>query len=133
LLAIRQRGHAGALERGGMHEHVPAAVVRLDETEALLGVEEFYNTILHGITFSHVYAGMRDHSRPISRMRPDLSKVLKEVGGCERLRRDQPECPAKNIDGRTLRAPLCESKRHKRDRKHFAVECRASCPAAFPV
>src|SRR5690606_15045331 len=76
LLAIRQRGHAGALERGGMHEHVPAAVVRLDETEALLGVEEFYNTILHGITFSHVYAGMRDHSRPISRMRPDLSKVL---------------------------------------------------------
>src|SRR5690606_41821711 len=70
-------------------------------------------------TYMRACATIRARSLGCARI---CRKFWKEVGGCERLRRDQPECPAKNIDGRTLRAPLCESKRHKRDRKHFAVE-----------
>ena len=39
LLAFVQRTHAGALDRRDVHEHILAAVIRLDEAEALLGVE----------------------------------------------------------------------------------------------
>ena len=38
LLAFDEAAHAGALKSGGMDEHVLAAVVRLDEAEALLSL-----------------------------------------------------------------------------------------------
>jgi hypothetical protein len=48
LLAFAQAADAGALERGGVDEHVLAAIVRLDEAEALLVVVEFHGARNHG-------------------------------------------------------------------------------------
>src|SRR6202022_1927588 len=53
LLALVEGAHAGALDRGNMDEHVLSAVGRLDESEALLVVEE-----LHG-TFSHLWPPLK--------------------------------------------------------------------------
>src|ERR1700680_3418282 len=39
LLAFVERAHSGALDGADMHEHVVAAVVRLNEAEALCRVE----------------------------------------------------------------------------------------------
>src|SRR5262245_47489772 len=47
LLTFGERAHAGALHRADMHEHILAAVGRLDETKALLGVEELHGTCRH--------------------------------------------------------------------------------------
>jgi hypothetical protein len=40
-IALLQRPNAGGLERGRMNEYVLAALVRLDESKALSGIEEF--------------------------------------------------------------------------------------------
>src|SRR5712691_5866969 len=47
LLALHQRAQPGALHRADVHEYVPGSVVRLDETETLLYVEEFHGTCGH--------------------------------------------------------------------------------------
>src|SRR5215212_8112015 len=47
LLAFAKALDAGALERGGMDEHVLLAVVRLDEAEAFLVVVEFDGAVSH--------------------------------------------------------------------------------------
>src|SRR6185312_12708806 len=47
LLAFRQRTHAGRFDGGGVDEHVLAAIVRRDETEALGGIKEFYCSDSH--------------------------------------------------------------------------------------
>src|SRR3954454_20594487 len=47
LLAFHQRAHAGALDGADMHEDVFRAVGRLDESEALLAVEELHGTCSH--------------------------------------------------------------------------------------
>ena len=47
LLALVQRAHASALERGGMDEYVLAAVIGLNEAEALLVIVEFDCAGLH--------------------------------------------------------------------------------------
>src|ERR1700761_9386864 len=39
LLAFRETGKTGPLDRADVHEHILAAVVGLDETKALLAVE----------------------------------------------------------------------------------------------
>src|ERR1700720_977351 len=57
LLALVEGAHAGALDRGNMDEHVLSAVGRLDESEALLVVEE-----LHG-TFSHLWPPLENADR----------------------------------------------------------------------
>jgi hypothetical protein len=54
LLAFAQPADASALERGRMDEHVLAAVIRLDEAEALLVVVEFHCASLHCISLSLV-------------------------------------------------------------------------------
>src|SRR5579884_682606 len=46
-LAFGQPGHAGALDRGNVHEHVRAAIILHDEAEALLGVEKLDGTLSH--------------------------------------------------------------------------------------
>src|SRR4051794_12743259 len=52
-IALFQRVDAGRFERGGMDEHVLAAVLRSDEAEALGCVEEFYCAIhAHGAALS---------------------------------------------------------------------------------
>src|SRR6185312_5127518 len=47
LLTFRQPAHAGAFDGADMDEHVLRAVVRLDETVALLGVEPLNSTCGH--------------------------------------------------------------------------------------
>src|SRR5204863_5632290 len=51
LLAFAERAHAGALDSADMNERILAAIVRLDETEALLGVEPFNGSRRHGRPF----------------------------------------------------------------------------------
>jgi hypothetical protein len=48
LLAFDEAAQASALESGGVNEDVLAAVVRLDEAEALHVVVEFYGARIHG-------------------------------------------------------------------------------------
>src|SRR6185369_15355101 len=56
LLALAQPAQPGALERGGVHEHVLAAVVRLNEAEAFLVVVEFHSARVHRVV---LFAGRR--------------------------------------------------------------------------
>src|SRR6267142_2028846 len=49
LLTLVESMHAGALQRRRMDEYVLAAVVRLDEAEALLTVVELYGARGHSI------------------------------------------------------------------------------------
>src|SRR6266404_5482372 len=60
LLALRKVGHARALDGADMHEDVGRAVVRLDESEALLGVEPFNSTDSHGGLQKHRLIAPRD-------------------------------------------------------------------------
>lgn len=50
LLTFTESGQAGALNRADMHEHIVAAVVRLDETKALLAIEPFHDTCSHNFS-----------------------------------------------------------------------------------
>src|SRR5262244_638071 len=43
LLAFHQAAHAGAFHRADVYEHVLAAVARLDESKAFLGIEELHD------------------------------------------------------------------------------------------
>ena len=52
LLAFVQATEAGALDRRNVHEHVRAAVIRLDETETLGSIEPFDCTSRHIISLS---------------------------------------------------------------------------------
>src|SRR5208283_1817552 len=47
LLAFVERLHARALDGGDVHEHILSAAVRLNEAEALGGVEPFYRSGRH--------------------------------------------------------------------------------------
>jgi hypothetical protein len=47
LLAFHEGAHAGALDRADVHEHVLAAVARLDESKAFLSIEELHGTCGH--------------------------------------------------------------------------------------
>src|SRR5690606_12435131 len=47
LLALAELAHAGALDGGRVDEDVLAAVIRLDEAEALVDVVEFHGPGLH--------------------------------------------------------------------------------------
>src|SRR5262249_6206464 len=47
LLAFVETVQSRALDRADMHEHILAAVARLDEPEALSGVEPLYRTSRH--------------------------------------------------------------------------------------
>src|SRR6478752_1275325 len=47
LLTFHEGAHPGALDRTDVHEHVLAAVGRLDKTKAFLGIEELHGTCGH--------------------------------------------------------------------------------------
>src|SRR5262249_7144663 len=51
LLALLQRRDARALQCGGVDEDVLAAVIRLDETEALVAVVELHCAVRHDMSF----------------------------------------------------------------------------------
>ena len=52
LLPFVQAGHTRTLDCGDVDECVLGAIVGLDETEALSGVEEFNGAIGHGTSFA---------------------------------------------------------------------------------
>jgi hypothetical protein len=54
LLAFDQLAHSGALDSGYMNEGVSAAIVRLDEAEALGGIEPFYCASGHDEPFQSI-------------------------------------------------------------------------------
>src|SRR4051794_25305432 len=62
LLALHQCAQAGALDRADVHEHVLAAVARLDESKAFLSVEELHSTRGH-----HGLLGLYAHIDPTAR------------------------------------------------------------------
>jgi hypothetical protein len=51
LLAFREAKQPCALNRADVNEHIRSAGLRLDEAEAFLGVEPFYDTGLHDMSF----------------------------------------------------------------------------------
>ena len=48
LLAFTQRSKPGTLDSADVHEHIVAAVIRLDEAEALGRVEPLHSSHAHG-------------------------------------------------------------------------------------
>src|SRR5690606_25644200 len=65
LLAFAEAGGASPLDGRDVNERVLGAIVRLDEAEALGGVEEFYGTIDHGEVFRVVTAEDRDRKASV--------------------------------------------------------------------
>src|SRR5262249_129955 len=62
LLAFHEGAHAGAFDRADVHEHVPAAVARLDESKALLGIEELHGTCGHHGLLALQLVSVSDHA-----------------------------------------------------------------------
>src|SRR5258707_15553659 len=82
LLALAQAVDAGALQCGGMDENVLLAVIRLDETEALLVVVELHGARKHeNILFGDVCTRELAHevSCPWSRVRRSWRESLKRA------------------------------------------------------
>ena len=52
FLALLQRRDTRALEGGSVYEHVSAAVIRLNEAEAFVGIVELYCAVRHGFVLS---------------------------------------------------------------------------------
>jgi hypothetical protein len=50
LLTLCQTSQTGSLERGGVNENVLGAIVRLDESKALLIVVELHSTGMHELS-----------------------------------------------------------------------------------
>jgi len=53
LLSFVEAMHPGAFDSTDVHEHILAAVIRLDEAEAFLAIKPFYRTLRH-MTFFQV-------------------------------------------------------------------------------
>jgi hypothetical protein len=64
LLSLIEANHAGAFDRADMHEDVLAAVIRLDESEALLAVEPLYSSCSHIV--SSLFPRPRGWNRKVS-------------------------------------------------------------------
>src|SRR5262245_13578943 len=62
LLAFLQLVEAGALDRADVHEDILAAILRLDESVALLGVEPLHGSLGHGDLVFHWYVS-ESHAR----------------------------------------------------------------------
>jgi hypothetical protein len=52
-LSLVEAVHSGAFDSADVHEHILAAVIRLNEAEAFLAIKPFYCTLRH-MTFFHV-------------------------------------------------------------------------------
>lgn len=59
LLAFDQSTHSGALERGGVDEHILAAVIRLNEAKAFLIVVELHGARIHKNILSLMHVNPR--------------------------------------------------------------------------
>jgi len=64
LLPLIQRAETGPLHRRDVNEHILAAVIGLDETEALLRIEPLDDTYSHiGLLSAHDHAARSDAQR----------------------------------------------------------------------
>jgi hypothetical protein len=71
LLPLVEGAQAGTLDRADVNEHILAAVIRLNEAEALLAVEPLYSARTHENVLSltvHTWALAREASRAFSRI-----------------------------------------------------------------
>jgi hypothetical protein len=57
LLSLVEAMHPGAFDSTDVHEHILAAVIRLDETEAFLAIKPFYRTLRHMTLLSGACVG----------------------------------------------------------------------------
>jgi hypothetical protein len=60
-LAFVQRVQSGFFNRRDMYENIPASIVRLDESIALVGVEEFDGTLLRHSTRPKITSSKNRH------------------------------------------------------------------------
>ena len=90
ILALTQVADACAFQRGGMNEHVLAAVRRLNETETLLSVVELDLAVNHFAVFLWLHCDQmlaRDHLRTGSfrrdmRLLPGSSNLVRVSETC---------------------------------------------------
>jgi hypothetical protein len=65
LLAFTKAGHASLFDSADMNENIGAAVVRLDEAEALLDVEPFNSAGSHAPTFLQASLNLAHGHEPL--------------------------------------------------------------------
>jgi len=118
LLPFHEGAHAGALDRADVHEHVLAAVARLDESKAFLSIEELHGTCGHHglLTLQLVYVS--DHASiawpviqfwgswlgTVKRERREADRKL--VAGCYLCDRGHNVNPDADINSAIRRRPL---------------------------
>src|SRR5262249_39996032 len=94
LLTLGQARHAGALERGGVDEHVLAAAIRLDETEAFLAVVELHGAVHHCDDPVSLWLAREHGARALRGPSPDPSMFGEILNVCpargEAIRLDNP-------------------------------------------
>src|SRR5262249_22064599 len=90
LLAFLQHGDARAFERGGVYEHVSAAVIGLNEPETLVAVVELHCAVRHDHVLSLTVCTW-DGAR--LRGRFPLARIWRESETCAR------QCGAKRPSG----------------------------------
>src|SRR5215813_13173116 len=139
LLAFHQATHAGALHRADVHEHVLAAVARLDESKAFLGIEELHGIMasLHCIAFYPITRASRGRSSnfggswlgTVKRKRREADRKL--VAGCylcDRGRNVKPDAainPAQAVALGNRRSREGLPSRSLRPCTHWARGCRS--------
>jgi hypothetical protein len=77
LLAVIEIAHTGALNCGDVNEHVCRAVIRLNEAEALCGIEPLYCSSAHDEPFQWKYFD-EWHDTPCNFLARFLKKDLSE-------------------------------------------------------
>src|ERR1700720_1609370 len=82
LLSLVEAMHTGAFDRADMHEHILAAVIRLDEAEAFLAIEPFHGSLCH-------ISSLRCVCNEAARQRSRFVRVLGKVISPTRMRRGQ--------------------------------------------
>jgi hypothetical protein len=82
LLSLVEAMHSGAFDRADMHEHILAAVIRLDEAKAFLAIEPFHGSLCH-------ISSLRCVCNEAARQRSRFVRVLGKVISPTRMRRGQ--------------------------------------------
>src|SRR5262245_42176797 len=81
LLPLVQAAHSRALDCGNVNEHVLAAVVRLDEAESLLCIEELDCALCHLWPPLKTLTGVLRAARHRAALRPNPTLSWEEPGG----------------------------------------------------
>jgi hypothetical protein len=79
LLSLIEAMHSGAFDGADVHEHILAAVIRLNEAEAFLAIEPLYRSLRH-MTFLSVRVWVAARWR--SRLARDLGEGRQSDAHC---------------------------------------------------